>query len=68
MVFSLVTNFVACNKSLTAKLYNKGIGVINFGKLFLNFIEDTFNMFLNIIPDKCHFCNKAYRHLNFMVT
>ena len=27
--------------------YNKGISIINFGKLFLNFIIDTLNWFLN---------------------
>ena len=32
------------------------------------FLVDTLNWFLNIIPDKGHFCNKACRNLNFMVT
>ena len=32
-------------------VYNKGIGIINFGKLFLNVIVNTLNGFLNIIPD-----------------
>ena len=31
--------------------YNKDIGIINFGKLFLKFIVDTLNWLLNIIPD-----------------
>ena len=38
----------ARNRSLT---FNKDIGIKNFGKLFLNFIVDTLNWFLNIIPD-----------------
>ena len=31
--------------------YNKGIGIINFGKLFLNFIIYALNWLLNVIPD-----------------
>ena len=31
--------------------YNKDIGIINFGKFFQNFIVDTLNWLLNIIPD-----------------
>ena len=62
---SHLTDFNARNKSLTAKLYNKGIDIINFGKLFLNVIVDSLNWFLNILSDKGHFCNKACRNLNF---
>ena len=41
-----LTDFNARNKSLTAKFYNKGMGIINFGKVFLSFIVDTLNWFL----------------------
>ena len=35
-VFSHLTDFNARNKCLTAKHFNKGTGIINFGELFLN--------------------------------
>ena len=38
-----VTDFNARNKSLTAKLLNRAIGIINFEKPFLNFFVDTMN-------------------------
>ena len=38
-----VTDFNARNKYLTAKLFNRAIGIINFEKPFLNFIVDTMN-------------------------
>ena len=38
-------------KTKRPNYYNKGIGMINFGKQFSKFIVDTLNWFLNIIPD-----------------
>ena len=39
--FSHVADFNTCNKLLTRKILNKAISIINFAKLFLNFIDDT---------------------------
>ena len=38
---SYVADFNARNKSLTQKLLNEAIGITNFTKPFLNFIDDT---------------------------
>ena len=38
---SYVTDYNTCNKLLTQNFLNKAIGIINFAKSFLNFIEDT---------------------------
>ena len=38
---SYVTDFNTRNKLLTQKILNKAIGIINFAKPFLNFIDDT---------------------------
>ena len=40
---SHLADFNAYDKSLTANFYNKGIGIVNFGKFFflLNFMIDT---------------------------
>ena len=38
---SFVTDFNTRHKLLTQKLLNKAIGIINFAKHFLNFIDDT---------------------------
>ena len=40
---SHVVDFNARNKSLTAKLSNRAIGIINFERLSPNFIADTMN-------------------------
>ena len=40
------------NKTLTTKLLNMGVGMINSGHLFLSFIAYTANWFLIMIPDK----------------
>ena len=44
---SHVADFYAHDKSLTAKLFNSAIGIINFEKLSPNFIAGTTNWFLN---------------------
>ena len=50
-VSSHVVDFNARNKSLTAKLFNRAIGIINFERLASNFIADTMNWFLNSMLD-----------------
>ena len=65
-VSSHVADFNPCNKSLTANFSNRTIGIINFERPSPNFIADTMNWFLNSMLD--HFCIKAYRNQNFMVT
>ena len=50
-VSSHVVDFNARNKSLTAKLLQQGIGIINFERLSPNFIADTMNWFLNSMLD-----------------
>ena len=44
-VSSHVVDFNARNKSLTAKLLNRAIGIISFERLSPNFIADTMNWF-----------------------
>ena len=36
-----IADFNTCNKLLTQKLHNEAIGIKNFAKPFLNFIDDT---------------------------
>ena len=50
-VSSHVADFNARNKSLTAKLLQRAIGIINFERLSPNFIADTMNWFLNSMFD-----------------
>ena len=50
-VSSHVADFNARNKSLTAKLLQQAIGIINFERLSPNFIADTMNWFLNSMLD-----------------
>ena len=50
-VSSHVADFNARNQSLTAKLLQQGIGIINFERLSPNFIADTMNWFLNSMLD-----------------
>ena len=50
-VSSHVVDFNARNKSLTAKLLQGAIGIINFERLSPNFIADTMNWFLNSVLD-----------------
>ena len=67
-VSSHVVDFNARNKSLTAKLFQQGYRYHKLPRLSPNFIADTMNWFLNSVLDKKHFCIKAYRNRNFMVT
>ena len=50
-VSSHVANLNARNKSLTARLLQQAIGIINFKRLSPNFIADTMNWFLNSMLD-----------------
>ena len=50
-VSSHVADYNARNKSLTAKLLQQVIGIINFERLSPNFIADTMNWFLNSVLD-----------------
>ena len=47
---------------------NKAIGIINFAKSFLNFIDDTMIWYLNSKLDINLSCVKGFRNLNSMVT
>ena len=68
-VSSHVADFNAHNKSLTAKLFQQTIGIINFERLSPNFITNTMIWFLNSVMGKKHFCIKAsIGTQNFMVT
>ena len=67
-VSSHVVDFNACNKSLTAKLLQQGYRYHKLRKTFSKFYTDTMNWFLNSMLDQKHFCIKAYRNRNFMVT
>ena len=61
-----LTDFDACNKSLTANSYNKGIGIINFGKFLFKFYRIHFELVSKY--NTGYFCNKACRNLNYLVT
>ena len=50
-VSSHLTDFNVHSKSLTAKLLQQGYCYHKLLSYFLNFIVDTLNWFLNIIPD-----------------
>ena len=45
---------------------NKAIGIINFAKPFVNFIDDTMIWYLNSKLDLNLSCVKDFRNLNFM--
>ena len=63
---SHVAAFNTCNKLLTQKL---PIGIINFAKPFLSFIEDTMICCnLNSKLDSNRSCAKDFQNLNSMVT
>ena len=51
-----------------SKMLQRYLGIINFERLSLNLIADTMNWFLNSMLDEKHFCIKAFRNRNFMVT
>ena len=47
---------------------NKAIGIINFAKPFLNFIDDTMIWYLHSKLDLNLSCAKDFCNLNYMVT
>ena len=63
----LLTSTLAINCKLRNFL-NKAIGIINFAKLFQNFIDDTMIWFLNSKLDLNLSCAKDFRNLISMVT
>ena len=67
-VSSHVTDFNTRNKLLTLNFLIRVIGIINYVKPFLSFIDIIPISFLNSMLDLNLFCNKAYRNPNFMVT
>ena len=67
-VCSHVADFNCRNKSFTAKLLQQGLLYHKLRKTFSKFYRDTMNWFLNSMLDLNHFCIKAYRNRNFMVT
>ena len=64
----LLTSTLAINCSELRNFLNKAIGIINFAKLFQNFIDDTMIRFLNSKLDLNLFCAKDFRNLISMVT
>ena len=67
-VSSHVSDFNTRNKLLTAKLLNLGYRYHKLRKAFSKFYRRHFDLVSNPMFDLNRFWNKAYRHLNFMVT
>ena len=65
---SYVADFNTRKKLLLRNFLNKAIGIINFAKLFQNFIDDTMIWFLNSKLDLNYSCAKDFRNLISMVT
>ena len=71
---SHLTAFNACSKSLKAKLLQQGyryhILRKAFSKLYRRHFElvPKYKVNRKAIPDYGHFCNKAFRNLNIIVT
>ena len=63
----LLTSTLAINCQLRNFL-NMAIGIINFAKPFLNFIDDTMILYLNSKLDLNLSCAMVFRNLNSMVT
>ena len=63
----LLTSTLAINCQLRNFL-NTAIGIINFAKPFLNFIDDTMILYLNSKLDLNLSCAMVFRNLNSMVT
>ena len=66
--FSHVADFNTRNKLYIRTFLNKAISIINFAKLFLNFIDDTKILYLNSKLDLNLSCTKDFQNLNSMVT
>ena len=65
---SHLTDFNARNESLKAKLLQQGYRYHKLRKSFSKFYRRHFELFLYIILDYDHYCNKACQNLNFIVT
>ena len=65
---SHVADFNTCNKLLAQNFLNKALGIINFAKPFLNFIDNTLIYYLNAKLDLNLSCAKNFRNLCAMVT
>ena len=65
---SCITDFNTCSKLLTQNFINKAIGIINFAKPFLNFINDTMISYPNSKLDINLSCAMDFRSLNSMAT
>ena len=63
----LLTSTLAINCQL-GNFLNTAIGIINFAKPFLNFIDDTMILYLNSKLDLNLSCAMVFRNLNSMVT
>ena len=64
----MLENGMGSNETPPIIFSYRAIGIINFERLSPNFIADTMNWFLSSMLDLKHFCIKAYRNRNFMVT
>ena len=67
-VSSHVVDFSACNKSLTAKLLQQGYRYHKLRKTFSKFYRRHNELVSKFNVGLKHFCIKAYRNRNFMVT
>ena len=65
---SHVADFNARNKSLTAKLLQQGYRYHNLRKTFSKFYHRYYELVSKFNVGLKHFCIKAYRNPNFMVT
>ena len=67
-VSSHVADFNACYKSLTAKLLQQGYRYHKLRKTFSKFYRRHYELVSKFNIGLKHFCIKAYRNRNFMVT
>ena len=67
-VSSHVADFNARNKSLTAKLLQQGYRYHKLQKTFSKFYRRHYELVSKFNVGLKHFCIKAYRNRNFMVT
>ena len=68
-----VADFSARNKLEQSNFSSRaigiiGIGTINFGRQFINFIPDSMNCFPNLMSDPNRFHVRAFRNQHFMLT
>ena len=65
---SHINGFNTSNKLSVRNFLNKVIGIINFVKLFLDFIADTMIWYLNSMSDLNLFCARGFQNQSFMTT